>query len=1011
MSNQEFSIGEIRKRLAQPQSSKQFWRSLEEVAHTEQFQKLLEAELPHEMAASIVEQARQHRATGSSSRRDFLKLMGVALVMTGLAGCTPRQPDEKIVPYVSAPEQIIPGKPLFYATALQVGGYAVGVLAENHLGRPTKVEGNPLHPASVGGTNALVQGALYNLYDPERARVITRGGQINTWDAFVAELNSHLAELEANGGAGLHLLTGTITSPTMGNQIAALRQRFPQSVWHQYEPVNQDNVLLGSALVFGQSLTPVYDFRRAQRVLALDADFLFAEPGSIRYARDFIDLRRVWSANAMNRLYAVESTPTITGAKADHRLAMRASRIEHLVRALANAEGLALGVAELATLDEVEAQWVAAVARDLVEHAGACLVLAGESQPPVVHALAYAINHALGNGGVTVNYVAPSMVEPVVQLESLRDLTAAMSAGTVNTLVMLECNPVLSAPADFGFAEALAQVPFRVHSSLHFDETSALCDWHIPALHELERWSDARAFDGTSTILQPLIAPLFEGRSVHELLALLAGSTSTDPYQVVRTAWDEQFAAQSAEERELQWRTALHDGLVAESAAVPVEVTLSLDNLPAPSAASEGIELNFRPDPSVWDGQYSNNMWLQELPKHLSLLTWDNALLISPATAERLGVAAHELVDVSFRERTLRVAAWIMPGHAEDAVSLYLGYGRDWAEKASQGLGFNSYALRTADAFWFGAGAELTPTGEHYELASVQDHDTMAGRDLVRTATLAHFQENPTFAHPTHGPVVEGEAVPSLYAGFEYAGDNAWGMQIDLTACIGCNACTIACQVENNIPVVGKEGVLIGREMHWIKVDRYYAEALDEPETYFQPRPCMHCEKAPCEPVCPVAATAHDQEGLNQMVYNRCVGTRYCSNNCPYKVRRFNYFDYVGEEVGEEIPLLAMGRNPDVTVRTRGVMEKCTYCVQRINQARIEAEKENRPIRDGEVLTACQQACPTKAIVFGNLNDPESLIVQQKQSPLNYGLLVELGTRPRTTYLAAVRNPNPELAA
>lgn len=1007
MDNQEFSIGEIRERLAQPQSSKQFWRSLEEVAQTEQFQQLLEAELPHEMAASIIEQARQLKRVGGSSRRDFLKLMGAALVMTGLAGCTPRQPGEKIVPYVTAPEHIIPGKPLFYATALQVGGSAVGILAENHLGRPTKLEGNPLHPASVGGTNALVQGAIYNLYDPERARVITRGGQINTWEAFVAELNGHLAELAANEGAGLHLLTGTVTSPTMASQIAALRQRFPQSVWHQYEPVNQDNVLVGTELLFGQALTPVYDFSRAQRILALDADFLFAEPGSIRYARDFMDRRRVWRDNEMNRLYVVESTPTITGAKADHRLAMRASQIEHLLRALANAEGIALGVEEVGTLSDAEAQWVAVVARDLVEHAGAALVVPGASQPPVVHALAHAINEALGNGGNTVNYVAPSMVEPMVQLDSLRSLVEAMREGSVNTLVMIDCNPVLTAPVDFGFAEALAQVPFRVHSSLHFDETSALCHWHIPSLHELERWSDARAYDGTTTILQPLIAPLFEGRSVHELLALLAGSTMTDPYEVVRAFWNEQFGAATPEEGDLLWRTALHDGVVPEGAAEPVAVTANLANLPAPTVASEGIELNFRPDPSVWDGQYANNMWLQELPKHLSLLTWDNALLISPALAERLGIATHELVDVSFGGRTLRVAAWILPGHADDAVSLYLGYGREWEEKASQGLGFNSYALRTADAFWSGAGVELTPTGQRYRLASIQDHDTLAGRDHVRTATLEHFLENPTFAHASHGPVTEGEEVPSLYAGFEYESDNAWGMQIDLTACIGCNACTIACQVENNIPVVGKEGVLIGREMHWIKVDRYYAEDLDEPETYFQPRPCMHCEKAPCEPVCPVAATAHDHEGLNQMVYNRCVGTRYCSNNCPYKVRRFNYFDYVDDE----IPLLAMGRNPDVTVRTRGVMEKCTYCVQRINQARIEAEKENRPLRDGEVLTACQQACPTKAIVFGNLNDPESLLVQQKQSPLNYGLLAELGTKPRTTYLAAVRNPNPELAA
>jgi molybdopterin-containing oxidoreductase family iron-sulfur binding subunit len=458
----------------------------------------------------------------------------------------------------------------------------------------------------------------------------------------------------------------------------------------------------------------------------------------------------------------------------------------------------------------------------------------------------------------------------------------------------------------------------------------------------------------------------------------------------------------------------LHDGIVADSAYAPVEVQLGMSDLPAPAPATEGVELNFRPDPTVWDGQFSNNLWLQELPKHLSLLTWDNALLISPATAERLGVASQTMVDVTLQDRTLSVAAWIMPGHADDAVTIYLGYGRDWEEKASQGLGFNGYTLRRSDAFWTGTGVELRATGESYSLASTQDHNTMAGRDLVRVATLEHFLEEPNFAAESHGPAAEGEEVgehgeerlPSLYPQYEY-NENAWGMQIDLTACIGCNACTIACQIENNIPIVGKEGVLNGREMHWIKVDRYYSEELDQPETYFQPRPCMHCENAPCEPVCPVAATAHDSEGLNQMVYNRCVGTRYCANNCPYKVRRFNYFDYTGEE----IPLMQMWRNPDVTVRSRGVMEKCSYCVQRINQARIEAEKENREIADGEVLTACQQACPTKAIVFGNINDAESLIAQQKHSPLNYGLLAELGTLPRTTYLAAVRNPNPEIEA
>jgi molybdopterin-containing oxidoreductase family iron-sulfur binding subunit len=1016
MDSKEFTISEIRERLARPHSSKQFWRSLEEVAHTEAFQKLLAAELPRQMAASLAE------ATRGVTRRDFLKLMGAALSMAGLTGCTPQPPHETIVPYVTEPESIVPGRPLFYATAIKLGGYANGVLAENHLGRPTKLEGNTEHPASLGGTNALVQAALLNLYDPDRAQVVTHAKQINTWQNFIDAFNPKLDELAANGGAGLHLLTGTVTSPTIISQMAALRQRFPQAVWHQYESVNNDNGVAGTQMAFGKAVTPVYHFEQAQRIFSLDADFLFSLPGSTRYARNFIDLRRVWNQQEMNRLYMVESTPTITGAKADHRLSMRASQIELVARALASAVKIPFAVDAGQLLTEEQTHWIEVAARDLSDNAGSSLVIAGQTQPPIVHALAHIMNVTLGNVGRTVTYVEGVEAEAAPQMESLRALTEAMAAGEVDTLVIVDCNPVLTAPVDLGFADALEKVAMRVQMSLYFDETAARCDWHIPALHDLESWSDARAYDGTATILQPMIAPLFEGKNVHELLAVLAGSDTSDAYEIVHGFWTDYYAGLQnppQADAELFWRTALHDGIVADSAPAPFTAQLQKVEFPAPTASAEGLELNFRPDPNIWDGQFSNNLYLQELPKQLSLLTWDNALLISPATAERLGVASNDMVEVSYQGRTLPVAAWVMPGHADDAATIYLGYGRDWDGKASEGLGFNAYALRTSDAPWFGAGAEIRKTGDTYKLASTQDTNVMAGRDLVREATLARFLEEPNFAQESHeagvvppeggtGTGVEsGEGVPpSLYPEYEYP-DNAWGMSIDLTACIGCNACTIACQIENNIPVVGKEGVLTGREMHWIKVDRYYADEVDDPETYFQPRPCMHCEKAPCEAVCPVGATLHDHEGLNQMVYNRCVGTRYCSNNCPYKVRRFNFFDYTGDE----IPLMAMWRNPDVTVRSRGVMEKCTYCVQRINQTRYEAEKAGRDIQDGEVLTACQQACPTRAIVFGNINDPNSLVAQQKESPLNYALLAELGTQPRTTYLAAVRNPNPELEA
>ncbi len=1009
MASKEFTISEVRARLAGAQDSKQFWRSLDEVANTAAFQQLLAAELPQQMAASIAAATRN-----GTTRRDFLKLMGAALTMAGLTGCAPRQPRETIVPFVIPPEALVPGKPLFYATAILWGGYAVGVLAENHMGRPTKLEGNPLHPASLGGTNALVQGALLNLYDPDRAQVITRTGQINTWDNFLDEIGPRLEQLAANGGAGLHILTGHTTSSTIGRQMEAVAARLPQSVWHMYEPVNEDNVLAGTQLAFGERLQPVYDFSAAQRIVALDADFLHAQPGSIRYARDFIDQRRVWQAPEMNRLYVVECTPTITGAKADHRMALPSGMIEEVARALANAVEIDAPVEGGDTLTADQARWVEVAARDLRDHAGSSLVVAGESQPPVVHALAHAMNVALGNVGTTVRFIPPPGLIPggegaSSQVASLQALTEAMAAGAVDTLVMINCNPVLTAPVEFAFADALQQVPLRVHAGLYFDETSALSHWHLPALHELESWSDGRAYAGTATILQPLIAPLVEGGSVHTLLAVLANSSMRDPYEIVRATWLDYHAAlesPSEADSEQFWRRALHDGIVMDSAPAPVEVTLASDELPAPGTPGEGIELNFRPDPTVWDGQFANNTMLQELPKQLSLLTWDNALLLSPATAEAFGVTSDDMVEISFRDHLLDAAVWVMPGHADNAATLHLGYGRTWDDKVSRGFGFNAYALRTADAQWFGAGATLRVTGESYALASVQTHNTVAGRDLVRTATLEHFHAEPDFAQRhVHGASEDGE-LPSLFPAFEYEG-NAWGMQIDLTACVGCNACTIACQIENNIPVVGKAGVQEGREMHWISVDRYFADELDAPESYFQPRTCMHCERAPCEPVCPVAATVHDHEGLNQMVYNRCVGTRYCSNNCPYKVRHFNYFDYTGEE----IPLMALWRNPDVTVRSRGVMEKCTYCVQRINQARIEAEKESRPLRDGEIVTACQQACPTQAIVFGNSNDEESLVARQKQSPLHYVLLEELGTQPRTGYLAAVRNPHPDLAA
>jgi molybdopterin-containing oxidoreductase family iron-sulfur binding subunit len=1003
MDEQRPSLVEKHTELESGPDGGRFWRSLEQLADPDALWEVVQQEFPRYAAA----------VSGHTGRRDFLKLMGAVLAMAGLSGCVARPPRETIVPYVEAPETVVPGKPLFFATAMPLNGYLTGILAESHLGRPTKLEGNPQHPASLGGTNALMHGSLLDLYDPARAQVVTQDGQINTWETFLEALHARLEPLQGEGGAGLRILTGTVTSPTLGAQLARLLERFPQARWHRYEPVGQDSLRAGAQLAFGEPVYTVYHFERARRIVSLDADFLFALPGSVRYALDFIDMRRLWNQPEPNRLYVVESTPTMTGAKADNRLALRAGQIEHAARMLARAVGLDVEVDPAQTFSQEQTAWIEAAARDLEQHRGAGIVIAGPSQPPAVHTLAHAINQTLENTGAAVIHIAPVEAQPVDQLQSLRTLVEEMAAGQVNTLIIIDSNPVLNAPADFDFAAQMAQVDFSVQLSLYTDETSELCRWHIPMAHYLESWSDGRAYDGTASILQPLIAPLFDGKSAHELLAALLGEAGQQSaYEIVRGFWDGYYAelAQPLQpDAELFWRTALYDGVVAGTAFAPVEAQATLDNLPAPTPAAETIEISFRPDPSIWDGRFANNVWLQELPKHISLLTWDNAALIAPATAARLNLAAHDLVDLHFEGRTLEAAVWVMPGQPEETVTLYLGYGRTAEGKISQGLGFNSYALRTSAAFWFGSGLEITRTGSTYPLASTQQHDLLAGRDHVRVGTLAEYQEDPAFAQHAHSPGAgdgEGRTPPSLFPEFEYNG-YAWGMAIDLSACIGCNACIIACEVENNIPVVGKEEVLLGREMHWIKVDRYYEGETDSPDIHFQPRPCMHCEKAPCEPVCPVAATVHDGEGLNQMVYNRCVGTRYCSNNCPYKVRRFNYYDYIDDE----IPLLKLARNPDVTVRVRGVMEKCTYCVQRINQGRIEAEKQNRTIVDGEVLTACQQACPTRAIVFGDLNDPESQVVQWKEQPLNYSLLAELGTRPRTTYLAEVRNPNPELGA
>jgi len=962
------------------------WQSLDELAAQDDLAGSLEHEHPRE--AALLSQ-------NGLDRRTFLKVMGATLALTGITGCNVRPPDAEIIPYVEMPEGIVPGQPLFFSSTMTLGGYATGVVIETHEGRPTRIEGNPNHPASLGSSDPMLLASILELYNPERSTRIREDGATRTRDEFQAALNGALDAAAQNGGAGLRILTETITSPTLARQLSALLEAYPEARWHQYEPVTQDAVLEGAQLAFGQAVNTVYHFEQADVILALDADFLSGMPGSLRYARDFGARRKVRADNpSMNRLYAVESTPTLTGSNADHRLPLRASQVEQFAQALA----AALGVSGVSAPGDApwDAAWLDAVVADLQESGGRSIVIAGNEQTPAVHALVHAINAALGNVGGPVTYTQPIATAPVNQMRDLAVLATDMAAGAVETLIILGGNPAYTAPVDVGFADALQNVPLSIHLSHYVDETSQLCTWHVPQTHYIEEWGDARAFDGTASLVQPPIGPLYdEVHSAIDMLALLLQDGRTS-YDIVRETWQMTY---EGEDFEGYWRRALHNGVVEESGFAPIAATVSGDVAGQLSgAAADGVEIIFRPDPTIWDGRFALNSWLQELPKPLTLLTWDNAALISPAMAESMGLSNGDQVELQQGNNSVTAPIWILPGHPDQAVTVTLGYGRPNVD-AEFGGGFNAYAVRTADAPWFSGGLTISPTGGTYPLASTQDQFRMDGADPVRAGTLAMFQENPEFIH-------EGEHKEdaSLLPPFEYE-KNAWGMSIDLTACIGCNACTIACQSENNIPSVGKRQVELSRHMHWIRVDRYYEDALENPQTSFQPVPCMHCEKAPCETVCPVQATVHDDEGLNVMVYNRCIGTRYCSGNCPYGVRRFNFLDYVEDE-----PILQELRNPDVTVRSRGVMEKCTYCVQRISSARIEAKKENRPIRDGEVMPACAAACPTQAIVFGDISNEESQVAQLKAQPHDYGLLAKLNTKPRTTYLARLANPNQALA-
>lgn len=982
----------------------QYWQSLEELAATPEFEEMLHREFPRfasEWPSGV-------------SRRNFLHLAAASLGLAGLTACT-RQPLEKIVPYVRQPEEVIPGRPLHFATAMPLAGLATGLLVESHTGRPTKIEGNPEHPASLGATDAVTQAAILGLYDPDRTQTLQRLGRIATWGDLLRELAGAMLAQRALGGAGLRILTGAVTSPSLAAAIRALLDELPQAKWHQWEPLGREASGRGAELAFGAPATVRLDLAAADVVLAVESDFLTAGPWAVRHARDFAARRRVTPERPeMNRLYAVEGSPTATGAAADHRLALAPSAAGAFLLAVAAELGMA-GAAAPSGLAPEAMRWAGAVARDLAAHRGRAAVVAGEALPPEAHVVALAINEAIGALGATVVVTEPVEAHGTGYLASLAELVADLEAGRVDTLLVLGTNPVYDAPAELGVAAALGRARLRVHHGLYADETAAHCQWQVPAAHFLESWGDARALDGTVSLLQPLVEPLYGGRTELELVAALGGRGDLGAYDLVREHWLPRLGDEGL------LRKALHDGVVPGTALAPKTVAVQPAAVAAaasalaaaPRAAGDGLEVALRPDPSVLDGRFANNGWLQELPKPITKLTWTNVVLLSPRTAESLGVRSEELLELAAHGRTVAGPVWILPGQADGVATLHLGYGRRAAGRVGDGLGFDAGQLATAASRWGATGVTARRAGGRQALATTQGHHNIdytelegaeaAKRRLVREGTLAEYRERPAFAQEPDHPHLDTNA--SFVPAWKYEG-HAWGMTIDLNACTGCNACVVACQSENNIPVVGEEQVRIGREMHWMRIDRYFKGEIDEPEgIVHQPVTCMHCEQAPCEVVCPVAATVHSDEGLNDMVYNRCVGTRYCSNNCPYKVRRFNFLLYQDWET----PSLALMRNPDVTVRSRGVMEKCTYCVQRINHARIAASREGRAIRDGEVVTACQQACPSRAIVFGDLNDAGSAVAAAKGDSRNYGLLTELGTRPRTTYLARLRNPNPEL--
>lgn len=1006
-----------------------YWKSLNELAKNKEYQKYAEREFPED-ASELTDQV---------SRRSFLRVMGASIALAGFASC--RKPVQKILPYSKQPEDKVLGVPDYYATSMPFQDTVAGLIIENNEGRPSKIEGNEDHPSSLGKTSIYHQAAILDMYDPDRSRHPLRDGEQASYSDFAEFAASHFSDTERS----ILFISEENSSPTTQRLKGDIESRFPNSQWVTYEPFSDDNRVEGNNLAFGQRLRTVNHFDEAAIVVSFDDDFMSpsGNKNSVEAARRFSMARNVRGTHdTMSRLYSIENTYSVTGSMADHRLRLKSSEIEAMVFALAgrlsrNLNGL--GAYSGYSNEMSSHDWIETLANELIVNRSNTILTAGTGHSPAVHATIAALNNALGNIGSTVTAHELPFRNDANNTDSFTEAVNRTRSGEFDTVVFLGTNPAFTAPADLQFEDALSGVATKIHLSDYVDETSRLCDWHINRAHFLEAWGDGYSYTGERSVIQPQILPLFDGISDIEVLHTLLTGESGSGHDLVQQTWQNFLSGNF----ESEWERVLHDGIDSGSNGfeeVNVTIQSGLSSQIGPmlqTDISEGIEITIKPDPTLFDGRYANNGWLQELPDPMTKITWDNVALMSPSTAASLGLPTEQsfkkndvpVIRISAGDSAIEIAAWVQPGHADNSITLYAGYGRQNIGRVADGVGVDIYPLRTTNYSYYRS-ADVSTTGQMYEIACVQDHNSIEGRDMVRAATLEEYRENPNF---TSFESVHGFKVPGIKEAERDGDDNLakggpislfdeqygpdyqpqWGMAIDLNTCFGCGVCTIACQAENNIPVVGKREVGRRRVMHWIRTDRYYEGDENNPGVYHQPVPCMHCELAPCEQVCPVAATVHSEDGMNQMTYNRCIGTRYCANNCPFKVRRFNFFNYTKEYLttGDDPEIIQMAMNPEVTIRFRGVMEKCSYCVQRVNRAKIDSRIKtgSRKPEDGTVLTACQQACPADAISFGDLTDRESKVSRDKMNERNYVMLEEINVRPRTSYLGKLRNPNPEL--